>query len=199
MAVDESGYGQQMLHLLPEGPVWPRDPESMIAKVCMIPAAALARVDAKADRLIDDMDPRTTQDLFDDWQRNYGLPDRCTPLASLPDERRRRLIAKVNEEGGQSIPFFIGLVETLGYPGSTITEFRPFKANSRCNDGINQNGWRFAWRVNVPAGATVRRMSARSPCNAPLASWGDDTLQCILAGAKPAHTVLYVAYIGDYS
>lgn len=197
MVIDEVEYGRQMLHLLPEGPVWPRDPDSMIAKVCMIPAASLARVDAKAERLLDDMDPRTTQDLFDDWQRVYGLPDDCTPASSSAEERRRRLLAKVDDEGGQSIPFFIGIIETLGYPGATIDEFYPFVADSDCNEAINQNGWEYAWQVNVPAVATVRYMDSLSECNSPLAEWGDDTLQCILARHKPVHTILFVAY-GDF-
>lgn len=197
MVIDEVGYLQQLLRLLPEGPVWSRDLDSVLAQVLKVPAASLARIDARANALFEDMDPRTTVELLVDWERNHGLPDECMRDIADPDQRRKRLHQKVAWEGGQSAPFFISLVEALGYEGATIDQFRPFRVNSPCNAGINQNGWRYAWRVNVPAEATVRRMTATSPCNSALGSWGDDTLLCILSGYKPAHTILYIAY-GDF-
>lgn len=198
MGVDASDYLQEFLRLLPEGPVWSRDLDSMQTRVLKVPAEMMARIDAKAQGLIAEVDPRAAKDLLEDWERNYGLPDECTSLAATPEDRRRRLYQKVVWQGGQSKQFFVDLVESLGYPGSMVTEFRPFRANSKCNAGLNQNGWRFAWRITVPSKTTVRKFTAISPCNSPLQRWGDDTLACILSAYKPAHTILFIAYEGDY-
>lgn len=198
MGIGADGYLQQLLRLLPEGPVWPRDIDSVIAKILGIPATALGRVDSRAADLILDMDPRTTDEMLGDWELAYGLPDECTDATNDPDIRRRRLVQKVVWQGGQSAPFFIALVESLGYAGATIDQFQPFVANSECDDAINGGGWNYAWRVNVPANATINTMNATSPCNAALATWGDDALLCILSAYKPAHTILFVAY-GDFT
>jgi|GEM_PF-2742733 len=109
-------------------------------------------------------------------------------------ERRGRLLQKVAFQGGQSRQYFIDFLAALGYPGATITEYKPFKANSKCNAPLNQGGWRYAWRVNVPASAASKRFNAVSRCYEPLTTFGDPGLACLLAKYKPAHTILYIAY-----
>jgi uncharacterized protein YmfQ (DUF2313 family) len=198
MALTADDYLSLAQSLLPNGPAWSRQPDSVTTKILAAWSEEFARIEQRIDRLLEEADPRTTSEMLADWERNFSLPDGCLDVGASPEERRRRLTQKVVWQGGQSIPFFIDLVETLGYPGATITEFRPFQANSKCNAAINQNGWRFAWRVNVPVAATVRVMNATSPCNSPLRKWGDASLLCILSVYKPAHTILFVAYTGDY-
>jgi uncharacterized protein YmfQ (DUF2313 family) len=100
----------------------------------------------------------------------------------------------MTEQGGQSAAFFIGLLEALGYSGCTVIEYTPMKANSKCNAALNQGGWRYAWRINVPQAADVKTMKVNGRCNEPLASWGDPGLMCLLAKYKPAHTILYISY-----
>jgi uncharacterized protein YmfQ (DUF2313 family) len=111
-------------------------------------------------------------------------------------ERRGRLLQKVAFQGGQSRQYFIDFLAALGYPGATITEYKPFKANSKCNAALNQAGWRYAWLITVPSSSTAARFNAKSRCNEPLARFGDPGLACILAKYKPAHTILYIGYGG---
>lgn len=199
MALDTEDYLALGQNLLPHGPAWSRAPDSVITKMLAAWGDELARIDARADKILEEADPRTTSEMLVDWERNFGLPDGCLDIAASTEERRRRLTQKVVWQGGQSRQFYIDLVATLGYQGASVTEFRQFRANSNCNDALNQNGWQFAWRLNVPVSATVRVMNAISPCNSALRKWGDSTLQCILAAYRPAHTILFVAYTGDYS
>ncbi|NQE47975.1 YmfQ family protein [Herbaspirillum rubrisubalbicans] len=194
MALTSEQYQAQLLDLLPPGAIWPRDLDTDLADLLLAKADELARVDGRADQLIEEADPRTTSELLSDWERVAGLPDQCMDLASTPEERRQRLHQKLVWQGGQSAAFFIELLEALGYPGCTITEFRPFRANSKCNASLNQGGWRYAWRINVPGSVTIRTMTATSPCNVPIRRWGDSSLACILARYRPAHTVLYISY-----
>jgi uncharacterized protein YmfQ (DUF2313 family) len=109
-------------------------------------------------------------------------------------ERRSRVVQKLAFQGGQSAAFFIDLLDSLGYPGCTVTEYRPMRANSGCNAALNQGGWRYAWRINVPAAANVKVMKANGRCDESLAVWGDSGLQCLLSRYKPAHSVLYISY-----
>lgn len=194
MALTSEQYQAQLLDLLPPGAIWPRDLDTDLADLLLAKADELARVDGRADQLIEEADPRTASELLSDWERVAGLPDQCMDLASTPEERRQRLHQKLVWQGGQSVAFFIELLEALGYPGCSITEFRPFRANSKCNASLNQGGWRYAWRINVPGSVTIRTMTVTSPCNSPIRRWGDSSLACILARYRPAHTVLYISY-----
>ena len=101
---------------------------------------------------------------------------------------------RLTYQGGQSAAFFSSFLAALGYPGITVTEFRPMKCNSKCNANLNQGGWRYGWRVSVPIAANKKVMTVRGRCNDPLATWGNPGLDCLLAIHKPAHTRLFVAY-----
>lgn len=187
-------YAEQQQQLMPTGPAWPREGDSEAARVFPATAAALAEMHARAEQLIEEADPRTTSELLIDWERVVGLPDPCLSPPGSVEERRRRLVQRLTFQGGQSVAFFIAFLEALGYAGSTVTEFRPMRCNSKCNAALNQGGWRYGWRVNVPSNVDVRVMTVRGRCNDPLRTWGDPGLECLLSVHKPAHTRLFVGY-----
>lgn len=187
-------YAQQLYKLLPPGPAWPTEPDSASAKVFEPAGTASADLHSRADFLIEEADARTTSELLADWERVVGLPDPCLDPPKSTAERRRRVTQRLTYQGGQSAAFFIALLATLGYPGATVTEFRPMKCNSKCNAALNQGGWRYGWRVNVPAAVNKKVMTVTGRCNDPLASWGNPGLLCLLATHKPAHAVLFVGY-----
>lgn len=194
MGMTAADYKDQLAALLPHGPAWPRIDADWIQRLLSASAQELARVDARVDDLIKEDDPRTTSEMLPDWERNYGLPDDCLTPAAGADERRRRLHQRVSWRGGQSVAFFVSMLDSLGYPGCTITEFRPMRVNSKCNAPINQGGWRYAWRINVPASVNVKALTVTGRVNEPLAAWGDPGLACLLAKYKPAHTYVFISY-----
>jgi uncharacterized protein YmfQ (DUF2313 family) len=194
MGVSADAYREHLQDLSPQGPAWPREADAFNARMLDAWAQEFARIDARIDALIEEADPRTAIELLPDWERLFGLPDECYPESSTIAARRGRLLQKIAFQGGQSPQFFIDLLAALGYQGVTITEFKPFKANSKCNAALNQGGWRFAWRVNVPSTSTAKRFNAVSRCNEPLTAFGDPGLACVLARYKPAHTILFIAY-----
>lgn len=71
--------------LLPTGPALPREPSSPFGALIDVHAAELALVTSRAERLLEEADPRATQELFEEWERLAGLPDDCQPI-----ERFRR-------------------------------------------------------------------------------------------------------------
>lgn len=185
-------YAGQLAVLLPPGPAWQEAPG--VDRLLRVEAKALARVDRRSTDLVRELDPRTTHELLGSWERQAGLPDECTVPGGSMAARRDALVAKLLGVGGQSRAYFIGLAEAFGYPGTTITEFRPFTCQSACDDSLDPDPWRFVWRVNLPKSAAIRQMDAESTCVDALAEWGDTTIECVINRLKPAHTLVQFAY-----
>ncbi|MBE5528858.1 hypothetical protein A9J41_14040 [Laribacter hongkongensis] len=185
-------YAGQLAALLPLGPAWKEAPG--VDRLLGAEAEALARVDRRSADLVRELDPRTTHELLGSWERQAGLPDECTVPGGSMAARRDALVAKLLGVGGQSRAYFIGLAEAFGYPGTTITEFRPFTCQSACDDSLDPDPWRFVWRVNLPKSAAIRQMDAESTCVDALAEWGDTTIECVINRLKPAHTLVQFAY-----
>lgn len=194
MALSDQNYAAQLADLLPMGAAWPREPGSALASVIAGLAAEFARVDTRGDSLLDEADPRVCYELLTEWERTAGLPDECTVAGGSIAARRDALLSRLTGTGGQTRAYFIGLAAAMGYPGATITEFRPFNCQGACDDSLDPDPWRFVWRLNLPAAANVRRMTVGSACDEALAEWGDATLECVINRLKPAHTAVLFAY-----
>ncbi|TKU73312.1 putative phage tail protein, partial [Citrobacter sp. TBCS-14] len=70
MGVSEDDYVQLLSALLPPGPAW--SPEDVAIKGA---APSLLRVHQRADDLMLELDPRTTTELINRWEKCCGLPD----------------------------------------------------------------------------------------------------------------------------
>lgn len=192
MALTKDDYLRQLQALLPPGPAWPRDLQSLLSEILDAFAEEYSLVDQRIEDLLDEADPRTTLELLSDWERVAGLPDTCTgPLSSVA-ARRDALVARLTQLGGQSRQYFIDLAAALGYT-ITITEFRPYTVGSQVNDPLCSEEWRFVWQVNA-AQDTVRKFRVTSGVDEALASWGNTLLECAISRLKPAHTIVQFAY-----
>lgn len=195
MALTAAGaYLAQLQALLPQGAAWPRDGGATLTQLLAALAEELARVDQRAEDLLNEADPHTTYELLADWERVAGLPDPCTSADASLDARRLSLLQRLARRGDASPGYFIALAETLGYPGATVTEFRPFTCVSDCNGSLNPAPlWTHQWQLNLPESRVVV-MTCASPCNASLRTWGDSTLECVVNRLKPAHTDVNFTY-----
>lgn len=55
-----------------------------------------------------ELDPRTTTELINRWERLCGLPDECIPAGTQTlRQRQQRLDAKVNPAGGINENFYL--------------------------------------------------------------------------------------------
>lgn len=64
-----------------------------------------------------ELDPRTTTELINRWERLCGLPDECIPAGTQTlRQRQQRLDAKVNLAGGINEDFYLC---TACCPGQT--------------------------------------------------------------------------------
>lgn len=194
MALSAADYLAQLQALLPVGDAWPRDPDATLSKLLAALAEELARVDQRAEDLLNEADPRTTYELLADWERVAGLPDPCTPAGASIEERRLSLVQRLTMLGGASAEYFIALAAALGYPGATVTEYRPMTCISDCNDSLNPPpDWPHTWRLNLPETRIVP-MTCVSSCASHLRTWGDSTIECVVRRLKPAHTHVLFAY-----
>ncbi len=194
MALTAAEYLAQLQALLPPGAAWRRDVGSALTEFLNALAEELARIDQRVEALLNESDPRTTYELLADWERVAGLPDPCTPADASIEERRLSLVQRLTMLGGASRQYFIALAASLGYPGATVTEFRPFTCVSECEDSLTQApDWPHTWQLNL-AETRITNMTGVSACNAALRSWGDFTIECVVRRLRPAQTHVLFAY-----
>lgn len=195
MGMSRADYLSQMQALLPQGPAWPREPAALLTRLLDAFADEFARIDARADQLIDEADPRTTYELLADWERVTGLPGTCALLAGIDftvEQRRAALVTKLTERGGQSRAYFIALAARLGFT-VTITEYHEWSVLDDVEALLCGADWNFAWQVNAPLN-TVIDWTVESDVEMPFAVWGNALLECAISEDKPAHTVALFAY-----
>ena len=120
-------YTESLAMLLPTGPAWPRDEDS----ITMQTVAGLAQIWGDVDRRAADLleiesDPRTTVELLSDWEKAWGLPDPCfAGTVTSITQRQAILLLKMTFMGGASRNMFQAMAKQLGYE-ITITEYSPW-------------------------------------------------------------------------
>lgn len=115
MGMSANHYREQLQALLPPGRAWPRESGAVVTNVLDALAQEFARVDARVDGLLEEIDPRTTYELLSDFERVYGLPESCVTGSLTTDQRRNALVSKLTNYGGQSPAYFLLVLERLGY------------------------------------------------------------------------------------
>ena len=193
MGISADDYTGMLLGLLPPGPAWPQE-DSQIARMLSGWAQELARLDARSANLVEEADPRTTEELLPDWERVAGLPGLCseTGITLTEGQRRQLLVAKLISQGGQSRQYYIAVAAALGYT-ITITEFSLHTCLKACDYPLIGEEWIMAWQVNASDGMRTY-FNCLSQCDEPLSRWGNFLLECALNAIKPAHTVLLFSY-----
>ncbi len=188
-------YIQQLVQLLPRGRAL-ENTSGILGAILWTIARELERLHLRIDALNDEADPRTCNETIDEWERNLGLPDDCSSSAQTFAERRQAVVAKDIACGGQSRAYFIGLANALGYD-ATIGEYRKFRAGSRAGDRCYGEDWLHTFAVITPTAVTLRKFRAGAGrAGEPLATWGNDTLECMISRAKPAHSIVLYRYGG---
>lgn len=195
MALMADDYLRQLQALLPLGPAWPKDDTASLTKFLSGLAQEFARVDSRAGQLLDEADPRTTVELFADWERVAGLPDACV-AAFVGDQtqaqRRAALLGRLTSLGGQSAAYFVAVAAALGYV-VTISEFAWHSVDHDVDHPLYGVDWNFAFQVNAALN-TVTDITVDSPADEPLSAWGNALLECVIRRLKPAHSTVIFSY-----
>lgn len=192
-------YDQALSRLLPRGPIWQRTPGSMLDSILHAIAAEFARVDAQADHVIEESDPRTSFNLLENWFTDWGIPSPC--LAALADptleEKRRELITKITSSRSLTARFFMDVAESLGYE-ATIETFEAFTVKDRVNKGLYGLEWNtaYAMAIRVKANSSQKLFNVTWTADQPLAVWGDRLFECLMRELVPAHVTAIFEYEG---
>jgi uncharacterized protein YmfQ (DUF2313 family) len=167
---------------MPTGRAWSRS-TGVIPETLTGLAAELARLDSRIDGLMLERDARTTTELIDEHEVEWGLPDECLGSSSVLADRRAAVLAKIRAIGGLSPQYYIDVAAALGYT-ITITEFTPAWAGIMvAGDPCGDQDQLFYWLVNVHYDFVD-----------PFTSFSD--LQCMLEKIKPAHTIVLFQMYG---
>ena len=196
MALTSEDYLAQLQALCPKGKAWPvEDPESTFYSLLYAIADEWGRLDHRIDDLLNEMDPRTTYELLEDWERVLGLPDTCTGLGATLQERRLAASEKLSKKGGQSRQYFIDLAGSYGY-SITIDEFDTFRVDSGCiDDELADESIRFYWQVNAEEAPPITYFrTGESSVDEPLEAFNSGLLECLMRKYKPAHTTVIFNY-----
>jgi uncharacterized protein YmfQ (DUF2313 family) len=187
-------YLSALQALMPRGRVWPRDSDATQTKALSGLTPTYARQNVAANNLLIDAFPSTTFQLLPEWEETLGLPDPCAGASPTLQGRRSQVVARFTGIGGQSAAYMIAYAASLGY-SITITQFVPARVGqSRVGQPLNGEAWAHAWRVNSALNTVVRSRVGSSVAGDPLASWGNNVLECELKEIAPAHTTLIFSY-----
>ncbi len=187
---NSENYRDLILKLLPRGRAWTRDSDSWTFKFAWAMGEEFARLDARVRRLLKEIDPRYSDELLPEFEREYGLPDECSVISSDIDQRRRDLIAQITASGGQSAQYFIDIFEEAGTP-ITITYSEPLRVGDRAGSRVRSRGYRHIWNVNIPSDSFNYFTVGTGVAGDYLVTVSNDTnVVCFLNKNKPAHTVI---------
>jgi uncharacterized protein YmfQ (DUF2313 family) len=164
---------------LPRGLIWVRR-AGVREKVLRALATEHAEIQARADQLLLESDPRTTTEMIGDWEEALGLP----PIESLDpqptlDERRAAAAAKYAAVGGAAMQGLIDAAAALGFV-ITIIEYWPFVPagmGSSLGDSLWDQEWNFFFEVVAPSAAI------------------GSTLEQTIRAKKPAWTACGFTYV----
>lgn len=189
-------FDELLTKLLPPGPAWHRREGSPGNAVLKSGADQLQKVDSYADSLIDEADPRTAQQTFDDWLRVYGLPDDCLKyLENLTDEQLRRALLVKVKRSGLTAAFFkeLGLVFDIDIDTNYCD---PFRVNSRVDARLYGPEWSHAFVLVITADVNSQKdfFRVNYRANNRLATWGVEFLECLIKANAPAHAQVIFSY-----
>ena len=197
MAIGPAAYALQLRQLLPQGRAWTVDAGSVLMRLLTALAAPLARFDAAATRLLNESLASRAFDLLPEWEKEFGLPDPCTGIASTIAERRAAVLFKqVHPEYVNAAAFHV----VAAYFGVRIRVIGPDQARAGQIAGLDTSDgrWRYVWWISIPTEARIRYFDTLSDVNTPLASWdgvpGHAELECRLREMVRAHTYLAIVY-----
>jgi uncharacterized protein YmfQ (DUF2313 family) len=168
------------------------------------------RVEQRAYKLLDELDPNTTYEMLDNWERLLRIPDECTPPGDPTIyERRVRILQKLTTGGGQSRAFFKLIAEQLGYDADIIdvVNFRDFRVGaSRVGEklsnsttpggGVGAAGWAYTFQIKAPAELTRPFRVGQGSVGQRLVLVENQTLECVIRKFAPAHVTVIFSYGG---
>jgi uncharacterized protein YmfQ (DUF2313 family) len=158
-----------------------------------------SRLQVRLNDLIAQIFPCSTVELLPEWEASLGLPDPCTGPLPTTQQRTAAVCGKFAGRGGASRAYFERLAASLGFE-IEIETYAPFEASrNRAGDPVYDEKWAYAWRIIAAPVQVVYFRASEGTAGDPLATWGNQLLECEINRVKPAHTVIVWSYVLEYS
>ncbi|WP_236578885.1 putative phage tail protein [Sutterella wadsworthensis] len=159
-------------------------------------AREAARVDERANAVLEEADPRSSIEELERWFDEWGIPSECLAAIADPsrEQMRQELLAKITSNLGLTAAFFESLAGTLGYQAK-VTIFTEHTVDSTVDDAL----WDEQWTTVMTLGITIRSdgnaeyFDVTWGVDEHLARWGNALLECMIRALAPAH--VYVIFI----
>lgn len=191
---------RDLVGLAPQGWVWPHSaqnaPESQFETLFKPLSQGIADIEALAEAMMAEIDPRTATLLLPDFERVLG-PDPCgrDPSSMSLEQRRQLAHQRWTARGGASIPYFVALAAKRGVT-IAIVENRTSQADAAvAGDELIESPEQFCWTVELALlGETVAKVDESQAGDLLLGIILSD-VECDIRRAKPAHTEIAFRYI----
>jgi len=191
-------YRQLLLSLFPRGRAWNKEKGGLLFETGEGMGVEFTRVEGRAGDLLNELDPRTTFELLENWERVLGIPDECQDIAGTIQERIDAVFLKLTKRGGNTMSkqFFIDLAASVGY---TITIQEPgvnlFRAGiSRAGDRLYGALWKYWFQVYTSTYVLGVFRAGQNMAGDRLRTFENSALECVIERAKPSHTNVQFFY-----
>ncbi|HEX5276481.1 MAG TPA: putative phage tail protein [Fluviicoccus sp.] len=194
MAVTHNAMREALIALMPRGMVWNTQTDSYWWKLLDVLAAGFNRVNAAADKLLVEANPRTTYELLTDWERALGLPDLCGSSDLSVADRQAAIIARLTAVGGATPAYLIQQAEAMGYAGASIEEYDLSTCEGDCEQSLCDEPWLFTFTLHLPQEPGSLGATCIGSCEDFLGVPPNNRIECLINRIKPAHTHAIYAY-----
>jgi uncharacterized protein YmfQ (DUF2313 family) len=158
-------------------------------------ARQLDAAKTRGETLLTELFADTTDSLLTDWERVLGLSVGIdTPLQL----RREKVVRKLRERGGLSIPYFQLLGETLGYQIAIVEPVQFMAEWGAVGDELFEDTIISQWGVEVYNQPIYHFLAGESAAGERISWWDVQTaLEELFIELKPAHTFVFFSYIEE--
>jgi uncharacterized protein YmfQ (DUF2313 family) len=187
-----------MLALTPPGDGLPKAADSNWGIQLLPQATEISRLEAEAEEMFSEIDPRQTYYLLPEWEAEFG-PDPYGVVTSgfNTAQMQAYLYQRLTRLGGQSVGYFIALAALFGVT-ITITEYQQFvydQARYGAARYVN-TPQQFVWTVNLPNSLLVAACYGSARYGDRYSSFVPNPVAAIIAAQAPAHTQPIFSYTG---
>ncbi|RXT52919.1 hypothetical protein B6S44_19460 [Bosea sp. Tri-44] len=195
MSRSEDQVLDELLSNLPPGWIWRRDRDSVIAALLTPLAGGIAEVEAVAEAMLREVDPRLASVCLTDFERVLG-PDLCGRDRSAMSLGDRRQLAhqRWTARGGASRAYFIELAAKRGV-AITISENRVTYAGEMvAGDELVDWPQQFIWIVHLAFTEESLFEADEGQAGDRLYDLTISDIDCDIRRLKPAHTQVVFDY-----
>ncbi len=201
--LNPTGREQETLERhLPGGIAWDawRTPGKVAYRLMQALAKPFADASAALCRLVLELSPYTTDELLPEWERALSLPDACLPPVTTLDERRARLVFRLQRRRWTTVQDWYDLATLFGLrvritPGWLVQKPALYAFTYPKRYDIFPKLGRFRVYINVdgfrPGGYPYGDGTAGPGYPIPYGDATDsDRFRCIIERVRPANVVV---------